>query len=191
VSVLEHGVDFATQQFKSVDLQFQELQRHQVAEICRVLPIPLHMVQELERTTHNNSEHMDRQFVSLTLMPWTVIWQQAMHRSLQTADEHGEHFIKGMFDDLVRADIAARFEAYAKVITNGVLNPNEARSMENRPPYTGGGKLRVPMNTKPPGQSQEATNVERPTQTLSYDLDLRAIGDDGSCLVPCVWATDL
>lgn len=158
-AILEHGVDFEPLQFSSVDAQFLEMRRHQIAEICRVLRIPLHMVQELERTTHNNAEHMGRQFVSLTLMPWTVLWQQAMQRSLLTPAERSEYVIEFMFDDLVRADIAARFEAYAKGITNGVLNPNEVRSLENRPPYAGGGEFRLPMNTEVPGQTQEPADV--------------------------------
>ena len=43
-----------------------------------------------------------------------------------------------MVDELVKADIAARFEAYSKAITARILNPNEARAKENLPPYDGG-----------------------------------------------------
>jgi hypothetical protein len=38
-------------------------------------------------------------------------------------------------------------------VTNGVLNPNEVRAMENRAPYAGGEEFRLPMNTEVPGNT--------------------------------------
>ena len=117
--VLEDGMEFEPVQFTSVDLQFLELRRHQIAEIARVFRVPLHMLQELERTTHNNAEHMGRQFVSLTLLPWLKLWEGAIRRSLLTTEERRDHFAEFLVDDLQRADLAARFEAYSKAVTNG------------------------------------------------------------------------
>lgn len=56
--VLEDGMTFKPVQFTSVDMQFLELRRHQVAEIARGFRIPLHLLQDLERTTHANAESM-------------------------------------------------------------------------------------------------------------------------------------
>jgi hypothetical protein len=67
-------------------------------------------------------------------------------------------------DALVQAEIAARFEAYAKAITNGILNPNEARALENRPPYEGGNEFRVPMNTEAPGAAPAKPEPKPPVQ---------------------------
>lgn len=148
--VLEEGMSFRPLQFTSVDLQFLELRRHQIAEIARVFRVPLHMLQELERTTHNNAEHMGRQFVSLTLLPWLKLWEGAIRRSLLSPEERRDHYVEFLTDDLARADLAARFEAYAKAVTNGLLSPNEVRAAENRPPYAGGDEFRLPMNTETP-----------------------------------------
>ncbi|WP_413207031.1 hypothetical protein [Rhodospirillum sp. A1_3_36] len=52
---------------------------------------------------------------------------------------------------MIRADIAARYTAYVQAVTNGLLNPNEVRALENRPPYLGGEGFRVTMNTETPG----------------------------------------
>ena len=60
-----------------------------------------------------------------------------------------------MVDDLVRADLAARFEAYSKAVLNGILTAAEVRQMENRPPLPGSDVLRAPMNTQPSDQEQE------------------------------------
>ena len=146
--ILEDGMDFQALQFTSVDLQFLELRRHQIAEIARGFRIPLHLLQELERATHNNAESMGQQFLSLTLLPWLKLWEGAIRRSLLTPEERREYHAEFLADDLARADLAARFEAYAKAVTNGILNPNEVRAAENRAPYPGGDQFRLPMNTE-------------------------------------------
>lgn len=146
--ILEDGMDFEALQFTSVDLQFLELRRHQVAEIARGFRIPLHLLQELERATHNNAESMGQQFLSLTLLPWLKCWEGGIRRALLTPEERPEYYAEFLTDDLARADLAARFDAYAKAVTNGLLSPNEVRAAENRAPYAGGDQFRLPMNTE-------------------------------------------
>lgn len=146
--ILEDGMDFDQNQFTSVDLQFLELRRHQVAEIARGFRIPLHMLQELERATHNNAESMGQQFLSLTLLPWLKCWEGAIRRALLSPEERETYYAEFLTDDLARADLAARFDAYAKAVTNGLLSPNEVRAAENRAPYAGGDQFRLPMNTE-------------------------------------------
>lgn len=146
--ILEDGMEFQSVQFNSVDLQFLEMRRHQVAEIARVYRIPLHLLQDLERTTHANAESMGQQFLSLTLLPWLKMWEGAIRRALLTPEERRELYAEFMTDDLARADLAARFEAYAKAVTNGLLSPNEVRAAENRSPYPGGDQFRLPLNTE-------------------------------------------
>lgn len=155
--ILEDGMEFEPLQFTAVDMQFLELRRHQVAEIARVFRIPLHMLQELERATHNNAESMGRQFLALTLLPWLKIWEGAIRRSLLTPEERGSYYAEFMADDLARADLAARFGAYAQAVTNGLLSPNEIRAAENRSPYIGGDQFRLPLNTEDAGAADEST----------------------------------
>ncbi len=149
--ILEDGMDFEPLQFTSVDLQFLEMRRHQVAEIARGFRVPLHMLQELERATHNNAESMGQQFLALTLLPELKAWEGAIRRSLLTPKERPDYFAEFMTDDLARADLAARFSAYAQAISSRILNPNEIRSMENRAPYPGGDEFINPnIESGPP-----------------------------------------
>ena len=154
--ILEDGMDFQSVQFNSTDLQFLELRRHQVAEIARVFRIPLHLLQDLERTTHANAESMGQQFLSLTLMPWLKLWEGAIRRALLSPEERQNHYAEFLTDDLARADIAGRYEAYAKAVTNGLLSPNEVRAAENRSPYPGGDQFRLPLNTEDASKRGEA-----------------------------------
>lgn len=146
--ILEDGMEFEPLQFNSVDLQFLEMRRHQIAEIARVFRVPLHMLQELERTTHANAESMGQQFLSLTLLPWLRLWEGAIRRTLLTPEERRTLYPEFLTADLARADLAARFQAYATAVTNGLLSPNEVRAAENRSPYPGGDQFRLPMNTE-------------------------------------------
>jgi len=154
-AILENGIEFDPLTFNSVDLQFQELRMFQVIEIARALGVPPSLLFDYGRATWGNAEQMAQSFLSFTILPRLKLWQGAVSRLLP-ADEQEKYVPEFLVDELVKAEIAARFEAYAKAITNGVLNPNEARAMENRPPYAGGEQFRVPMNTETPGSPAAA-----------------------------------
>lgn len=151
-AVFEDGMTFEALQFSSVDMQYIELFRHQIAQIARVFRVPLHMIQELERTTHSNAEAMGQEFLSTVLLPWLKMWEQAISRDLLDESERGEYFAEFLVDDLVKADLASRMTAYTSAVANGILTSNECRAMENRPPLAGGDVLRAPLNTAPAGQ---------------------------------------
>lgn len=124
------------------------MRRFQVEEISRFWRIPLHMLNELNRATHNNAESMGQQFLTFCLLPILKLWQDAMAISLLTEEERNAgYYFEFLVDDIARADIAARFTAYSQAINAGVLCPNEVRSMENRGPYAGGEVFTRPVNT--------------------------------------------
>ena len=189
-AILEDGTEFAPLAFNSVDLQFQELRGFQVIEIARALGVPPMLLMDFGRATWGNSEQMAQAFLTFTLLPRMKLWQGAVMRLL-SADDQNNIVPEFLADALVTAEIAARFEAYSKAITNGFLNPNEVRAMENRPPYEGGNEFRVPMNTEAPAgraQSRDETagatgQAEdcrmKPEWGFAFDLDTKAISDDG------------
>lgn len=144
--VLEQGLKFDQLTMTSVDAQLLELRRHQVGEIARVFRVPLPLLQDLERATHSNAEEMSRQFMTYTLRPWLRAWEQALARTLFTPAERRELYFEFDTADFVKADIAARFDAYTRAITNGFMSPNEVRQLENRPPYEGGDEFWMPSN---------------------------------------------
>jgi HK97 family phage portal protein len=123
----------------SVDAQFLELRKLQIEEIARVFRVPPHMLYELGRATWGNSEQMGEEFLAFTLLPWIRKWEGEIRLKLFTREERKEgYFAEFQTDDLIRADIQARYEAYSKAIAARLLNPNEIRARENLPPYSGG-----------------------------------------------------
>jgi HK97 family phage portal protein len=95
-------------------------------------------------------------FLTHSLMPHLKQLEAEIWAKCLTPAERKNLYVEHLVDDIVRADIAQRFEAYAKAVTNGILNPNEVRAMENRPSYAGGEQFRLPMNTENPNAGGEA-----------------------------------
>jgi HK97 family phage portal protein len=143
-AILDGAAKYHPLGIHNADMQFLELRRHQVAEIARAFRVPLHMLQELERITHQNAEQLGRQFLQFTMMPHLKSWEQEINLKLMPED--GSIYAEFLTDDLAKADLAARMEAFAKAVTTGILNPNEVRAMENRSPYAGGEVFLRPMN---------------------------------------------
>lgn len=143
-AILEQGVEFKPLTFNSVDLQFLELRKFQIDEVARIFRVPPHLLMEMGRATWGNSEEMGRQFVAYTLGPWIRQFEGALRRCIFTREERASYFAEFLLDDIQRADLAARADGYQKLIASRVLNPNEARAMENRPPYAGGDEFLNP-----------------------------------------------
>ena len=162
-AILEEDMDFTALQLTSVDAQFLEMRKFQLQEIARIWRVPLHLLADLDRVTHSNAEQMGAQFIAYCILPITRAWQDAMRLSLLTPEERkAGYYVEFMLDDLARADIAARFTAYSQAIAAGVLNPNEIRSMENRPGYQGGEVFTRPVNSAPvkDAPAKEPANAE-------------------------------
>lgn len=137
VVLLEEDSDFTPLTFNSVDIEFMSMRAFQLIEIARALGVPPNLIFDFSRATWGNASEATQAFLTFTLMPRTRLWEGALMRLLSAADQ-AKYYIEFDTNSLVRADIAARFEAYAKAIAARILNPNEARAKENLPPYAGG-----------------------------------------------------
>jgi HK97 family phage portal protein len=136
--------------FSSVDAQFLELRKFSIAEIARHFGVPMTFLAELDRATYSNSAEMNQQFLTHCIMPWVIRWRSELTLKLFGPAERKTHFAEFETAALVKADIAARYEAYSKAIAARILNPNEVRALENRPPYEGGDVFANPNTTAGP-----------------------------------------
>ncbi len=149
-AVLEAGGSFQQLALSSVDAQFLELRQFAVSEIARHWRVPPVFLMDFGRATWGNSSEMGRQFLQFTLMPWLVRWEGEVNLKLFGKAERETYFAEFVTDALVRGDLAARMDAYSKAIASRILSPNEARAMENRPPYAGGEKFENPNTATSP-----------------------------------------
>lgn len=123
--------------------QFLETRKFQINEIARIFRVPPHMVGDLEKSSFSNIEQQSLEFVKYTLDPWVSRWEQSMARSLLTAEEKKQYFVKFNVDGLLRGDYQSRMSGYAVGRQNGWMSANDIRELENldRIPEELGGDL--------------------------------------------------
>lgn len=136
--VLPPGFKFKPLQFSSVDSQFVQLREFQIDEIARAFRVPPTVIQHLAKATQSNVENLSLEFVKFGLLSWIRLWEGELRRVAGVP-------VTLDLNDLLRADMESRADAYAKMASAG-LSLNEIRAMEGRPPKDGGDDLLRPMN---------------------------------------------
>lgn len=166
--ILEEGMGIDSLSMTMEDAQFLETRQYQIPEIARFYRMPLHKIQDLTKATFSNIEHQSMEFLTDTMLPWLTRWEQSLNTQLLTDREQGEYFFKFDLDDLMRADMKSRFEAYSSAITSRIMNPNEAREKEDMNPYVGGDEYINPAITEAAGKESEArAEVEKLFKALA------------------------
>lgn len=169
VAVLEHGMKYHELGVKNTDAEYiasSKLSEIDIAGIFRVQP---HKIGILDRATWSNIEHQALEFVTDTIMPWAVRWEQALQLYLDFGDGF---FPELLLDMLLRGDTKTRYEAYGKGIQDGWLTRNEARRRENLNRIEGLDKPLEPLNMAPAGSrraSQERGEPPDARQRLSAE----------------------
>ncbi len=156
--LLEDGLEWHPLQMNAKDSQFLESRKFNIAEIARWFRVPLHMLAELDKATFSNIEHQSIEFVMHTLRPWIKRLEQSMERDLLRPGETARYSIRFNLSALLRGDDKARGEYYHLGITDGWLNRNEVRSLEDLNPADGLDEFLVPLNM---GDADDPSRGER------------------------------
>lgn len=137
--ILEFGQKWSRIPMPLKDAQFVEGFKLTDAQTAGIFRIPLHMVNELDRATHSNVEHLFLQFVQLTMLPWATRWEQACNRRLFTRREREQgYYVKFNFSALLRGDAKSRAEALHIMRQDGVINADQWLALEDMNPQPGG-----------------------------------------------------
>lgn len=147
--VLDRGMEIKTVPINHRDLQYIELRKFQVEQICRINNMPPHRVQSLDRATFSNIEHQDLEYVKHTIMPVCRRIESRVNKSLLGVREGRKYFCEFNLDALYRGDMVSRSQAFQTKIFSAQLSPNEARGYENENPYEGGDTYWMQSGTQP------------------------------------------
>ena len=153
-AVLEQGLKWSSTQIPNKDSQWIEAREFHVSELARWLRIPPHKIAHMRDATFSNIESQSREYVTDTLQPWLVRWEQEIARKLIPAG--GGLFAEHLVDGLLRGDTEGRFNAYRSAILAGWMSRNEARALENLNPADGLDEFLQPLNTGPVGEQVNA-----------------------------------
>jgi HK97 family phage portal protein len=155
--LLQEAMDYVQTGVPPEAAQFLQTREFQIIEICRWLMLPPHKLRDLSRATFSNIEQQAIEFVTDTLRPWFVRWEQEINRKLILPLEQGIQFAEHLVDSLLRGDIASRYAAYAVGRQWGWLSADDVREKENLNPLGGGdGAIYlVPTNMAPANRVDE------------------------------------
>ena len=149
VAVLEEGLKYTPISISPNEAQFLETRKFQIDEIARIFRVPPHMVGDLEKSSFSNIEQQSLEFVTYTLSPWMVRWEQSLSRALLSEEEKVSYFFKFNVDGLLRGSYHERMQGYSVGIQNGFMCPNDVRELEDLdliPEELGGNKYMVNGN---------------------------------------------
>jgi len=186
--IIEEGMDVSTVGVPPEEAQFLETRKYQTAEIARIYRVPLHLLNELDRATFNNVEHLSTEFVRFSLRPYFVRHEQAIGRDMMLREERRHYFAKYTADALLRGDTKTRHEAHGIAIQSGFKTRNEVREIEGLNPIDGGDTLLMPLNMIEVGADPPKTSGQRhaPQCTCGQcdgdDFDVRRGFDGGFIL---------
>jgi len=136
--VTDEGFEWTPLSVTNEDMQFLESRKFQLADIARLFRVPLHLIQEHEKSTSwgTGIESFNRQFVTHTIRPWLVRWEQRLNADL--FGEDSDYFVEFNVDGLLRGDTLPRYQAHEIGIRSRFMTPNEVRKIEGLNPIDGG-----------------------------------------------------
>jgi HK97 family phage portal protein len=148
-ALLEGGFTATPMASNPEQSQALESRKFQIIEVCRVMGVPPSKVFELERSTYNNIEQSNIEYVNESLAPMSERITQTIYKDLLSSSEQKKHYAKFNINALLRGDIQSRTQFYNTMRQNGVMNANEIRELEemnNIPDEVGGNEYFVNGN---------------------------------------------
>lgn len=149
--LLEDGLEFEKLSINNNDSQFLETRKYQRSEIAGMFRVPSHMINDLEKATFSNIEHLSMDFARYSILPWVNRIEQAFNDIL--LDNSDKYEIKFNLNGILRADTKTRYEAYGKAIRDGWMSRNEARVLEDMNYADGLDEFLYPLNMTKEGQN--------------------------------------
>lgn len=178
--VLEEGCKFNKTSIPPEEAQFLETRQYSVPEICRWFRMPPNKVADMTRAQGwSTLEQTNTDYVTDTLMPWFVRWEQEIARKLLSRDEKKQGiFVRHLANALLRGDIAARTTSYTAGRNGGWYCVDDIREMEdlNPLPDDKGQIYLQPLNMVEAGTEPEPpAPIEQPQEPQPKEEETEAI----------------
>ena len=183
-AILEQGVTFTPIAMTNKDAMWIEAGHFSVEEFARWLRIPPHKIQHLLRSTFSNIVAQNIEYVTDTLMPWLIRWEQEIQRKLIAPlfgnRSRAPFFAEHVVDALLRGDIETRYKAYAIGRNWGWESANSILGLENRNPIGPQGNVYlVPENM---GNAERLLDEPEPEPVVPPPSDDDGDNDDNGAV---------
>lgn len=162
--MLPADLDYKSITIPPEDAQFLETRKLNRSEVAGIFNIPAHMINDLDKATFSNISEQAIQFVRHTMMPWVVNWEQEINRRVFTrAERAAGYYVKFNLAGLLRGTAKERADFYHLAITDGWMDRNEARVLEDMNPRDGLDQMLVSVNAQPLSALNENPNDDEGT----------------------------
>ena len=128
-ALLEGGVTYKPISLSPVDADILKTRTFGIEEIARPFRVPLHMIQQLARSTNNNIEHQGLEYVKYCLRPWAKRFEVEDNMKLILPRDQSRKYFEFNMESLLRGDTNARSEYLSKMFNIGVYSQNDIRSI--------------------------------------------------------------
>lgn len=129
------GAELKTLSLKHSEMQLVDIQQFYIGEIARILRVPPHKIQDLQRSTNNNIEHQAIESVTDTIRPMAARIEQRLNIALLGPRERMQWYIEFDLDGMLRGDSVAQAQLLSAEHSSAVRTPNEVRRLRNLPRY--------------------------------------------------------
>jgi HK97 family phage portal protein len=177
--LLEEGAKYVKIGIPPNEAQFLETRQFQVEDIARIFGVQLHKIGHLLHATFSNIEHQGIEFVTDTMLPHAVNWEQEYDVKLLRNGLYTKHALEG----LLRGDSASRAAFYRELFYLSSICPDEIREKEDWNPIPDGTGKRyyVQANMIPADRTDDYVNKPNggtPSRSLVDETVKRIIERD-------------
>ncbi len=170
VGVLTGGAEWKQITISPEDAQFLGTQSAKTLDIAMLFGVPPHMLGQVDRSTSwgKGIEEQTLGFTKFTVKSWTDSIEDLFARMLPRPQR-----VRFDYDDLLRPDTTARYQAYLVARTAAIMSPNEIREKERLDPVEGGNDIMAPLNsahTTDPGWDLDNEDAPGP-ETVTSESD--------------------
>lgn len=136
--LLEDGMKLEKVGIPPEDSQFLESRQFQIPEMARWFNLPPHKLKDLSRSSFSNIESEQISFVTDSILPWLIRFEQHYNMQLLTDPEKFQQnlYFRHNVDGLLRGNAIDRANYYKTMWGIGAMTLNDIRGKEGWDPYT-------------------------------------------------------
>lgn len=139
ILLLESGVTAQSLKLSPIDTKLLEVEKITRSKVAMVYNLPPHLLGDYSNESYSSQEQQMLEFLSLTMLPIVIAWEQELDRKLLTVRQRnaGYHF-KFDLTSILRADASTQAEVDYKAVRSAWKTIDEIRAERGLPPLPDG-----------------------------------------------------
>lgn len=156
VAIVEEGMEYQQIGLSPQQAGAEGTKKLTISDIARIFGVPQFLLEDLDRATFSNIEHLSLLFRQHTIRPWCKRIEAELNTKLFPADEQVTFQVFFDIDDLAMSDLDSRSKWVESMMKWGILNRDEVRRKEGYNPIADGSgeDYYIPMNMTNPAAPQ-------------------------------------